>query len=435
LYAIKKNQKRMKYFGILSMLFFTVTLNAQSFSGSISYGKSTFNYKINLTEIGGQTKAFFSSLEMNAYEIPCQNTTFEKDSLAFYVVSDYYTYEYKYIKLYNNFKGHLSVYSNENEQLLNTFETDLIEEDTTESNVIEKQNVSFTFNGLRFHGTLWKPNSSIQKGLFFVTSSQGNDRSGTNAEASYFANLGYTVFNYDKRGTGKSEGNWQSATIEELCLDDINAIHFFAKITNLSLSEIGIKGSSQGGIKIPYILTKLPELKFGISISCPSGTLLDSDLNHWKNTNIDQIGQKNINVAEKVQKAAYDYLANNMSYKKLNSIKNKYINQDWFKYIWIPEKNIQKDYKLNFSGLPYFKKISQPILVIQGLSDNVIPNNSYIIIEKALKKSESSIYEIITLENTTHSMTYLDKEFPYFQTLSPKYLVSVAAWLKKIENK
>jgi dipeptidyl aminopeptidase/acylaminoacyl peptidase len=421
----------MKYFGILSILFFTVTLNAQSFLGSISYGKSTFNYKINLTEIGGQTKALFSSLEMNAYEIPCQNTTFEKDSLAFYVVSDYYTYEYNYIKLYNNFKGHLSVYSNENEQLLNTFETDLTEEDTTESNIIEKQNVSFTFSGLRFHGTLWNPNSSIQKGLFFVTSSQGNDRSGSNAEASYFANLGYTVFNYDKRGTGKSEGNWQSATIEELCLDDINAIHFFAKITNLSLSEIGIKGSSQGGIKIPYILTKLPELKFGISISCPSGTLLDSDLNHWKNTNIDQIGQKNINVAVKVQKAGYDYLAKNMSYKKLNSIKNKYINQDWFKYIWIPEKNIQKDYKLNFSGLPYFKKISQPILVIQGLSDNVIPKNSHIIIEKALKKSESSIYEIITLENTTHSMTYLDKEFTYFQTLTPKYLVSVAAWLKK----
>ena len=113
----------------------------------------------------------------------------------------------------------------------------------------------------------------------------------------------------------------------------------------------------------------------------------------------------------------------------------KYINQDWFKYIWIPEKNIQKDYKLNFSGLPYFKKISQPILVIQGLLDNVIPKNSYIIIEKAIKKSESNIYEIITLENTTHSMTYLDKEFPYFQMLTPKYLASITEWLSTIENK
>lgn len=430
----EKNQKTMKYFGILAVMFFTVTLQAQSFIGSIAYGKTTFNYKINLVETEAQTKAFFSSIEMNAYEIPCQNTTYERDSLKFYVISDYYTYEYKFLLHSKNFKGQLRVYSNETEQLLNTFETNLIRENITESDIIERQELTFTSNNLELYGTLWKPKNPINKGLFFVTSSQGNDRSGTNAEAAYFTKLGYTVFNYDKRGTGKSEGEWQSATIEELCSDDINAIAFFAKTTMLPISEIGIIGSSQGGIKIPYILSEIPELKFGISISCPSGTLLESDLNNWKNLNIAQIGQENINVAAKVQKAAYDYLANNLSFKKLNAIKNKYINQDWFKYIWIPDENIQKDYKLNFSGLPYFKKISQPILVIQGLSDNVIPEKSYKIIEKAIKKSESKKYEILTFENTTHSMTNLDKEFPYFQILSPKYLVSIVDWLNTIKN-
>ncbi len=87
---------------------------------------------------------------------------------------------------------------------------------------------------LNYTGPYGNQKIQFKKGLFFVTSSQGNDRSGTNAEAYYFANLGYTVFNYDKRGTGKSEGNWQSATIEELCSDDINAITFFAKTTNAS---------------------------------------------------------------------------------------------------------------------------------------------------------------------------------------------------------
>lgn len=202
----------------------------------------------------------------------------------------------------------------------------------------------------------------------------------------------------------------------------------------LPISEIGIKGSSQGGIKIPYILSEMPELKFGISISCPSGTLLESDLNHWKNLNINQIGHENMNAAVTVQKAGYDYLANNLSYKKLKAIKSKYVDQDWFKTIWVPDENIQKDYKLNFSGLPYFKKISQPIYIIQGLSDNVIPENSYRIIEEALKKSKSKKHEILTLENTTHSMTFLDKEFPYFQMLSPQYLVSISDWLNRIEN-
>jgi len=424
----------MRYFSILLILFFTSTLNAQSFSGSIVYGKSLLNYKIKLIEIENQTSAYFSSVEMNAFEIPCQKTTLEKDSLKFYVISDFYTYEYKYFKQSENFKGQLKIYSNENEQLLNTFETKLIRENKSEKDAIKKQDLSFTSNALKLYGTLWEPQNSIKKGLFLVTSSQGNDRSGTNSEASYYTNLGYTVFNYDKRGTGKSEGNWQLASLEELCSDDINAIAFFANTTMLPLSEIGIKGSSQGGIKIPYILTKIPELKFGISISCPSGTLLESDLNYWKNTNMSHIGQENINLALKVQKAGYNYLANNISYKKLNAIKRKYENQDWFKYVWIPDENIQKDYKLNFSGLPYFKKISQPILIIQGLSDNIIPKNSYLIIENALKKSASTKYEILTLENTTHSMTYLNDEFPYFQTLTPKYLTSTTTWLRKINK-
>ena len=271
--------------------------------------------------------------------------------------------------------------------------------------------------------------------MFFVTSSQGNDRSGTNAEAYYFANLGYTVFNYDKRGTGKSEGDWQLATIEELCSDDMNAIEFFSKISALPLSEIGIKGSSQGGIKIPYILSKMPDLGFGISISCPDGTLLESDLNHWKNLNYNQIGKRIFIEALKVQKAGYDYLAGNISYESLEQLKNENSSEDWLKYVWIPERDVQKDYKLNFSGLPYFEKITQPVLVIQGLSDEVIPVNSYKTIEKAISKSKSTNYQLITLENTSHSMTWLNEDFPYFQILSPEYLPVISDWLKKIHNK
>ncbi len=113
-------------------------------------------------------------------------------------------------------------------------------------------------------------------------------------KTNYFTKLGYTVFNYDKRGTGKSEGNWQSATIEELCKDDMNALRFFSETSSIPLSKTGIKGSSQGGIKVPYILTRLTQIGFGISVSCPSGSLLESDLNRWQQRNEEKIGTENI---------------------------------------------------------------------------------------------------------------------------------------------
>ena len=423
----------MKYFAFLVIVCFMATLQAQYFKGSIDSGKTTFNYQIKLVPIEGQTRAFFSSLAMNAFEIPCQNMTFDKDSLKFYVISDYYTYEYIFLPQNRKLNGHLKVYSNETEQLLNTFETELIPDDLAETDLIEQQELTFVSNKLKLHGTLWKPKVPLNKGLLFVTSSQGHDRSGTNAEAQYFANLGYTVFNYDKRGTGRSDGDWQSATIEELCTDDINALEFFSTISAIPLSNIGIKGSSQGGIKIPYILSKMPDLGFGISISCPSGTLMESDLNYWKNLNYDQFGEANIDQALIVQKAGYDYLAGNINYDSLLEIKNKNSKEDWLKYIWIPEEDVQKDYKLNFSGLPYFEKINQPVMVIQALSDEIIPMNSYKTIEKAIIKSNSNNYKVITLKNTSHSMMYVNNEFPYFQLLTPDYLLVITEWLKTIE--
>jgi alpha/beta superfamily hydrolase len=425
----------MKHLVYLAILFICSSLQAQSFNGHIVYGDTTLNYQVRLTETDNQTKAFYSSLAMNAFEIPCQNTTFEKDSLTFYVMSDYYTYAYQLSGKGEDLNGQLNIYSNETEKLLNTFETYLVRDKVIASEGIKREEFSFISNNLTLHGTLWYPQNPINKGLLFVTSSQGHDRSGSNAEANYFASLGYTVFNYDKRGTGQSEGDWQSATIEELCSDDMNALEFFSNTSSLSLSDMGIKGSSQGGIKIPYILSKMPGLGFGISVSCPSGTLMESDLNHWKNTHDDKIDKANMEQALEVQKAGYNYLAGNISYKSLLETKNENSNKDWLQYVWIPDENIQKDDKLNFSGLPYFEKITQPILVIQGMSDEIIPKNSYQVIENAIQTSNSTDYKVIVLENTSHSMMSLNHEFPYFQLLAHDYLTVITNWLENINRR
>ena len=63
----------------------------------------------------------------------------EKDTLKFYVVSDYYTYEYQYTRQNENFKGNLKIYSNESEQLLNSFETNLNKTEPNQQDKIEKR--------------------------------------------------------------------------------------------------------------------------------------------------------------------------------------------------------------------------------------------------------------------------------------------------------
>ncbi len=45
-----------------------------------------------------------------------------------------------------------------------------------------------------------------------------------------FSKAGYISFHIDKRGTGISDGNWQLATIPELCEDDLHALEFLTSI-------------------------------------------------------------------------------------------------------------------------------------------------------------------------------------------------------------
>ena len=91
---------------ILLLLLLTNSLIAQEskYVGELTYGNSFLNIQLELIEKENLTTLFFSSLEMNAYNIPALNVVNTNDSLKFYIVSDYYTYEYTYKKKNQNLK-------------------------------------------------------------------------------------------------------------------------------------------------------------------------------------------------------------------------------------------------------------------------------------------------------------------------------------------
>lgn len=182
------------------------------------------------------------------------------------------------------------------------------------------------------NGTIWYPKKSNGNALVIVTSSGNADRSSSRAEDILFAQKGYTTFHYDKRGTGNSEGDWTSSTIEELSFDDIYAINYFSNKTQIPISKIGIKGSSQGASKVPYILNKLPDLNYGIVVSCPGVTLLESDLNYWKNSNSNEIGD-DLDEAVNLQGDVFRFIAGTLSKNDLEKLIKSKKDKGWFKNI------------------------------------------------------------------------------------------------------
>ena len=394
------------------------------FAGTFSYGNFTDKIRFEIEKDSSNYQVCFTSLEQNANRIPLQQISVIGDSLNFKLESDYYTYAFKNKWVDNNEKlqGSLNV----DDVTVNYS----LEKELKNDQVLKSEDIVFKSNNLNLNGTIWYPQKSNGNGLVIVTSSGNADRSSSRAEAILFAQKGYTIFHYDKRGTGNSQGDWTSSTIEELSFDDIYAINYFSNKTQIPVSKIGIKGSSQGASKVPYILNKLPNLNYGIVVSCPGVSLLESDLNYWKNSNIIELNDA-INEASEMQGKVFKYIAGTITKADLEAKILKEKEQSWFKNIWIPNLDeVKTDKKLNYSPIPYFEKVKQPILIVQGTKDEIIPIESSQIIAEALKKSDNKNFEVHLLDGASHSMNYVGiSDFPYWSKLHSDYLETLTKWM------
>ncbi|WP_442598903.1 alpha/beta hydrolase family protein [Neobacillus sp. D3-1R] len=89
----------------------------------------------------------------------------------------------------------------------------------------------------------------------------GNDRKGkytTNLYkelAEYMGGLGFVTFRYDKRGTGKRDGDWLAAGLSDLMVDAKKAVEFMMSHPNVDAQKVIVCGHSEGTI----IATKLTE--------------------------------------------------------------------------------------------------------------------------------------------------------------------------------
>jgi dipeptidyl aminopeptidase/acylaminoacyl peptidase len=399
-----------------------------NFSGIFTHGNFSDKILFEIERDSASFNVFFTSLEQNANRIPFQNVEVNGDSINFKLQSDFYTYSFKnkWIDNYSKLRGSLRVDTTTTQY---TLEKKLLDN----SNTPKSEEITFETNGLRLNGTIWHPNNNDRKALIIVTSSGNADRSASRAEAILFAQMGFTTFHYDKRGTGNSEGNWNSATIEELSADDVTAIKYFSKKTGIPLKKIGVKGSSQGAAKIPYILGELENLKYGIVVSCPGVTLLESDLNYWRNRNGDAIGNE-IDAATNFQRKVFEFIAGKLSRADLEKAIDNEKSNSWFANIWVPNLDeVRTDKKLLYSPIPYFETTKQPLLIIQGTKDEIIPLNSDEIISEALITSGNDNFKTVLLEGASHSMYNIgESDFPFWSKLHPDYLTTIENWISTI---
>ncbi|MDR3683766.1 MAG: alpha/beta hydrolase, partial [Geothrix sp.] len=87
----------------------------------------------------------------------------------------------------------------------------------------------------------------------FLHGSGAEGRWASNFLAAAFARRGFAALAYDKRGVGKSGGNWQGAGFEELASDAAAAVAALSAKPYVASGKVGIHGHSQGGLLAPLV--------------------------------------------------------------------------------------------------------------------------------------------------------------------------------------
>lgn len=127
------------------------------------------------------------------------------------------------------------------------------------SEIIEFKNVE---DGIALRGTLTYPETE-SKSYPAVVLMHGTGRHGRDYEvyghktflviADYLSRNGISVLRYDKRGSAKSEGDFDEATYDDFASDGWSAVQYLKDRKDIDFNAIGIAGHSEGGNTAPMI--------------------------------------------------------------------------------------------------------------------------------------------------------------------------------------
>jgi uncharacterized protein len=318
--------------------------------------------------------------------------------------------------------------------------------------------------GINLSGTLTFPRGNGKyPAVVLVTGSGGQDRDETLFNhkpfliiADYLTRNGIAVLRYDDRGIGKSTGNYNTATTEDLSTDVLAAVQYLKTRSEIDLKHIGIIGHSEGGIIASMASANSNDVAFIVLLAGP-GVIGKELLLKQAELILKSNGttQDEIDKRIKEAKEAYDIINSSpdslIAYKNLEEMYDSTISK-----LSDEEKNKPENSKevfkqqvsvllspwfrffLRYDPQPLLESITVPVLALNGDKDlQVAPEQNLIKIEQALKSGGNKNFKTVKLPGLNHlfQTTKTGSLLEYGEieeTFSPDALKIIGDWIKEI---
>lgn len=245
---------------------------------------------------------------------------------------------------------------------------------------------------------------------------------------------GLAVLLTDKRGSGASKGNWQTADFADLATDALAGVELLRGRPEIDPDRVGLAGLSQGGWVAPLAAARTDRVAFVIDISGAAVSFAEQTFIEMANT-ARQAGLSEAQVREvlALNRAVARYLTTG-DWEAYERARKQGLETPWRQIaagfpgsqdlpVWTFLRGV-----VAYDPIPYWLQVSQPVLVVYGEDDerdNVPVRESVRRLEHAFAAGGKTNFKILVVPGTGHSVMNEKGE------LMPAVRSALSAWLEE----
>ena len=247
------------------------------------------------------------------------------------------------------------------------------------------EDITFANGSIHLSGTLYKPKTQAKHPAVIVLHSATDGIRQSPIYRHLVANLpewGFSVLLFDRRGSGLSSGDFETASFHNLAEDGSAAVKYLLTRDDIDSKQIGLYGISQGGWIAPLVVNLEPEISFLVIVSgCGVSPAKQMDYGAAYNLRLHGFPEGSISQAIAIRNRVNDYYRGRISKQIISRELDKANDAPWFQHAYInPSEYLPKDVakskwrnELDYDPIPVWKYIKQSVLFLYAQEDQWIP--------------------------------------------------------------
>ena len=265
--------------------------------------------------------------------------------------------------------------------------------------------------------------------------------------ADHLTRKGIAVLRFDKRGIGKSTGDYANATTEDFASDADAALAYLKTRKEIATTKIGLIGHSEGGLIAPLVASHSGDVAWIVLLAGPG--LKGEDILLLQSELILKaagVGDGEVSRTLAFNKQTYALVRQEKDPAALEAKLNDLV-QSTSTGAALPPAAVQTQVRmlvspwfrhyLDYDPLPALQKTMCPVLALNGEKDlQVPPKENLSKIQKALQDGGNKDFQTIELPGLNHLFQHGPTGSPteyggIEETIAPEALNAVSDWVLK----